>query len=423
MRLTILCALFLPTVLAAESVPTFYKDVLPILQNRCQECHRPGEMGPMALQTYRQTRPLAAAIKEQVLLRQMPPWDADPRFGKFANDRSLSQHEIDTLSTWAATGAKEGNPADAPAPRHFAEGWNIPKPDVEIKMPHPFTVPATGSVDYQYIVIPAPFKEDTWVSAVEFRPTNRSVVHHAVVYIREPGNKWLRGEAEPEIPFSTPDGLKRGDTGGMGSDILVTYTPGVPPDIWRAGQAKLIPAGADLVLQMHYTPNGKVGQDQSSLGLTLSQEPPTEPVVSVYASNTSFEVPPGAGDYEVISRYTFRHPAVINAFLPHMHVRGKDFEYRITWPDGRTETLLRVPRYRFFWQLSYKLETPLAVPVGARIECIAHLDNSPNNPLNPDPAATVRFGEQSWEEMVVGFMDVSSPGITSRKAMAAPARQ
>jgi hypothetical protein len=204
----------------------------------------------------------------------MPPWDADPHVGKFANDRSLNQREIDTLVAWAGTGAKEGKPSDAPAPRHFAEGWNIAKPDLEIKMPKPFTAPAKGEVDYQYIVIPAPFQEDTWISAEEFRPSSRSVVHHAVVFVREPDNKWLRGEGEPGTPFSTKDGLRRRDTDGNGSDILVTYTPGVAPDVWRPGQAKMIPAGSDLVLQMHYTPNGKETQDQTSLGLVIAKEPP-----------------------------------------------------------------------------------------------------------------------------------------------------
>jgi hypothetical protein len=408
--------------LAAAPAPTFYKDVLPILQSRCQECHRPGELGPMALQTYQQARPYAASIKEQVLARKMPPWDADPHVGHFANDRSLSQPEIDTLAAWAATGAKEGRPADAPAPRTFVSGWNIEKPDLEFKMAQPFHVPATGTVDYQYIVIPTQFKEDTWVRMAEVRPSARSVVHHAVVFVREPGNKWLRGEAEPNVPFSTPDGVKRGDIGGLGSDLLLTYTPGMVPEIWKPGQARLIPAGSDLVLQLHYTPNGKAVDDQTTIGLVFAKEPPKERVLSVFASNSNFAIPPGDANYEVVSRYTFRNPGVITALFPHMHLRGKDFEFRVIYPDGKTETLLRVPNYRFHWQLSYKLETPLAVPANTRVEGIAHFDNSPNNPWNPDPTATVHFGEQSSEEMLVGFIDVAIDASVSRSAFARPAR-
>jgi hypothetical protein len=420
MRLTALILLAAPMAQAAD--PTFYKDVLPILQNRCQECHRPGELGPMALQTYQQVRPYAASIKEQVLSRKMPPWDADPKVGHFANDRSLSQHEIDTLTAWATTGAKEGRAADAPAPRTFVAGWNIDKPDLEIKVAQPFHVPATGVVDYQYIVLPTQFKEDTWVRMAEVRPSERSVVHHAVVFVRESGNKWLRGEAEPNVPFSTANGVKRGDIGGLGSDILLTYTPGMVPEVWRPGQARLIPAGSDLVLQLHYTTNGKAVDDQTTIGLVFAKEPPTERVLSVAASSTNFAIPPGDPNYEVVSRYTFRNPGVITALFPHMHLRGKDFEFRATYPDGHTETLLRVPNYRFHWQLSYKLETPLAVPAGTRVDGIAHYDNSPNNPWNPDPTATVHFGEQSSEEMLVGFIDVSIDASISRSAFSRSAK-
>ncbi|MDQ6678353.1 MAG: thiol-disulfide isomerase [Acidobacteriota bacterium] len=378
----------------------------------------------MSLRTYRQTRPFAASIKEQVLLRKMPPWDADPHVGKFSNDRSLSQREIDTLAAWATSGAKEGVAADSPAPRIFIDGWNIAKPDIEIKMPHAFHVPASGDTDYQYIVLPTGFKEDQWVTMAELRPSVRAVVHHALVFVREPGNNWLRGEAEPGIPFSTKEGVKRGDIGGKGSELFLTYTPGVPPEVWRSGQAKMIPAGSDLVLQIHYSPNGVAVEDQTSLGLVLAKEMPKQRILSVRGSNDTFEIPPGAPNYEVVSRFTFRNPGVINSLLAHMHVRGKDFEIRARWPDGRSETLLRIPKYNFSWQLSYKLETPLAVPAGTILESVAHFDNSPNNPRNPDPKAAVRFGEQSWEEMAIEFIDVSIDSTMSKKAfLKAPATE
>ena len=401
---------------AADSPVSFYKDVVPILQNRCQECHRPGEIGPMSLITYQQARPYAASIKEQVLLRTMPPWGADPHVGKFANDRSLSQREIDTLVAWSEGGAKEGSALDAPAPRNFIDGWNITKPDIELKMPHAFHVPASGDTDYQYIVFPTNFKEDTWVTMAELRPSVRAAVHHALVFVREPGNTWLRDEAEPGIPFSTKEGLKRGDVSGKGSDLFLTYTPGVLPEVWPSGQAKMIPAGSDLVLQIHYSPTGVAVDDQTTLGLVLAKEKPERRILSLRDGTGVFEIPPGAANYEVLSTMTLRNPAVVNSLMAHMHVRGKNFEVRALWPDGRTETLLRIPKYKFNWQITYKLETPLSLPAGTVLQTIAHFDNSANNPLNPDPKATVHFGEQSWEEMTIAFVDIAVDASMSKKA-------
>jgi len=265
--------------------PTFYKDVLPILQNRCQECHRAGEIGPMPLLTYQQARPWAAAIKESVLLKKMPPWFADPKHGKFVNDRSLSREQIDTLAAWADKGAKQGDPKDAPAPRAFLEGWNIPKPDLVLGMAKPFPVPAKSEIDYQYVVLPTSFTEDKWVQMAETRPSDRSVVHHLVVFVRDPKSQWLRGEAQPGMPFVPPKGGKRNDIGGEGNEILTVYTPGMVPDVLKSNQARLIKAGADLVLQIHYTSTKKDTQDQTKVGLVFSKEPPTERVMSIPLNN------------------------------------------------------------------------------------------------------------------------------------------
>jgi len=405
-------ALFCGALQAATTSPTFYKDVQPILQQHCEGCHRPGEIGPMSLGTYQQVRPWAASIKEAVTLKKMPPWFADPHYGKFANDRSLTTEQIDMIKTWADKGAPEGDKKDAaPAPK-FIDGWNIPKPDYVLQMPQPFAVPANGKVDYQYIVVPTGFTEDKWVRMAETRPTNHTVVHHMVVFVRTPDSKWLR-EAKPGVPYVPPP-LPPGDLtniGGGGSEILTIYTPGIVPDQWAPNQAKLIKAGSDLVLQVHYTPNGKATEDQTKIGMVFAKEAPEERIRSVSVANTDFVIPPNDPDFKVDGQLRFRGPGKIVDFFPHMHLRGKDFEYRAVYPTGETSVLLRVPKYDFNWQLAYKPADPIVYPAGTRIECTAHFDNSPNNPYNPDPKATVRFGEQSWEEMMIGFMDIAIPRV------------
>jgi hypothetical protein len=406
---------------AAPTSPTFYKDVQPILQQHCQECHRSGEIGPMPLATYQQVRPWAASIKEAVTLRKMPPWFADPHYGKFANDRSLTAEQIDLIKTWADKGAPEGNKKDAGPDPKFIDGWNIPKPDYVLQMPQPFTVPASGKVDYQYIVVPTGFTEDKWVRMAETRPTNHAVVHHMVVFVRAPDSKWLR-EAKPGVPYVPPP-VPQGDftnIGGGGSEILTIYTPGMVPDVWAANQAKLIKAGSDLVLQVHYTPNGKAVEDQTKIGMVFAKEAPEERIRSVSAMNADFVIPANDPDFKVDGQLRFRNPGKVVSFFPHMHLRGKDFEYRAVYPTGETSVLLRVPKYDFNWQLAYKPAEPIVYPAGTRIECTAHFDNSPNNPSNPDPKATVRFGEQSWEEMMIGFMDIAIPRVPAVPTPSAP---
>jgi hypothetical protein len=400
-------ALFFACAAAYAATPTYYKDVKPLIEQHCEECHRVGEIGPMPLTTYKEVRPWAAAIKESVTLRKMPPWFADPHYGKFANDRSLSPEQIEIIRDWADRGAPEGNAKDAkPGPR-FEEGWNIPKPDVVLGMSKPFAVPASGQVDYQYIVLPTQFTEDKWVQMSETRPSNRSVVHHMVIFIRRPESKWLR-DAAPGVPFVPPPGDLR-NIGGGGSEVLTVYTPGMIPDILKPGQGRLVRAGSDLVLQVHYTPNGKATEDQTKIGLVFAREAPTERVVSMSVSNVQFAIPPGDSNYEVSAEGKIQTDMTLISLFPHMHLRGKDFEYRAVYPTGETSTLLKVPRYDFNWQLAYKPAEPIVLPKGTRMEATAHFDNSVNNPANPDPKATVKFGEQSWEEMMVGFFDVAIP--------------
>lgn len=397
---------------AKPEVPTFNKDVQPILATHCQSCHRAGEIGPMPLMTYGEVRPWAKAIKDSVSSRRMPPWFADPHVGKFANDRSMPKPQIDTLLAWIDGGAPEGKASDKRPPREFVQGWNIPQPDLVVTMPEPFDVPKEGKVDYQYLVIPTDLKEDKWVQMAEARPSDPSVVHHIVVFSRNPRSNWLRGEATPGKPFvppaTRPDGKPRNDIGGEGNEILTIYTPGNVPDVWKPNQAKFIAAGSDIVLQLHYTANGKkAGRDQSRVGMIFAKQPPTERIMTISAGNTKFEIPPGDPNYAVTGGSNIPNEATLLSFFPHMHLRGKAAEYRLRVPGAEPQTLLRVSPYKFDWQLTYKLEQPLKLPAGSRVEATGWFDNSPNNPFNPDPKATVRFGEQSWEEMMFGFFDIA----------------
>jgi len=406
---------------AATTPPsvTFYKDVLPVLQKNCQTCHRPGEAAPMSFLSYETTRPWAKAIKTAVLTKKMPPWFADPHYGKFSNDRSMAQADIDTLVAWADTGASVGDPNEGPKPIDWVEGWRIGKPDMVIAMPTPFNVPASGTIDYQYIVIPTGFTEDKYVQLAEARPGNPAIVHHIIAFIREPGNPWMK-DAQPGVPFvprerqrraeSNGDKKRReGDGGGGFGDMLAGYAPGTLPDILKPGQAKLVKAGSDIVLQLHYTANGKATTDISKVGLVFAKEQPTERVLTLAASTANFAIPPGDSNYQVDAKITLQDDATLIDMLPHMHFRGKSFEYRITYPNGEKETLLNVPHYDFNWQLTYDLAQPRRMPAGTVIECTAHYDNSPNNPANPDPTKEVHFGEQTWEEMMFGFFDVAVP--------------
>jgi len=386
---------------------TFHRDVLPVLQKNCQGCHRTGEAAPMSLVTYQEARPWAKAIKEAVLTRRMPPWFAAPAHGKFSNDRSLARGEMETLVAWADNGAKEGNPKDAPAPRKFVAGWNIGQPDLVLEMPNEYQVPASGTIEYQFIVIPVNLTEDRWIQLAEVRPGNRALVHHVIAFIRGPNSKWLRDAkpGEPFVPQKRTDG--RRDEGEGGGEFLVGYAPGTVPEVLEPGQGKLMKAGSDMVFQIHYTANGKAAADKTKLGVVFSKSPPTQRVLTAASQNRKFVIPAGASNHRVDSEMTLQDSATLTGFLPHMHLRGKSFEYRLVYPTGETEILLQVPKYNFNWQLSYYLEKPLLLPKGTKIECTAHFDNSANNAANPNPNEEVRWGDQSWEEMMIGFFDLA----------------
>lgn len=365
---------------AALLAVTFFRDVLPLLQTHCQECHRTGQMAPMSLTTYEEVRPWAKAIKEQVHARTMPPF---PGEGDFANDRRLKPSEIEVLAKWADSGAPKGDIHDAPVPRNWPSFWSLPSHDLELAMASNFNVPASGDVEYQYFPIPTGFKEDRWVQAVEVRPGNPKVVHHIVVYIRDPGSTWTGGPTK--------------------ADILTVYAPGSTPDAWPEGMAKLIKAASDLVLEIHYTPSGKPTTDRTAIALLFAKKPPEKRVLTLQLNNDHFRIPAGDKNFTVTAWGSIPNDALLLSVFPHMHLRGKSFLFTV----NGFQNVLNVPHYDFFWQLSYRLKTPIPLKKGMRVQCWATYDNSPNNPRNPDPSVDVTYGQQSWQEMMVGFFDVA----------------
>ena len=372
------------------SKPTYAKDVAPILFNRCVECHRPGEAAPMAFTNYKETRPWAKAIKAAVLGKKMPVWLADPAHGAFKNDRRLSQSEIDTIAAWADTGAPEGDAKLTPKVPEFPGGWTIGQPDQIFEMAEEFEVPKEGVVPYKYFRVPSGFTEDRWVQAAEIRPGDRSVVHHVIIFVQEPGQQ----------------------NAARGSQNLLTgFAPGEQPLVLEPGTAKLVKAGSTFLFQMHYTTNGKAAvKDRTKFALRYAKSAPVYQAITANAINFAFKIPPHADNHEVKSSWTAKRDVEIVNFMPHMHVRGKDFKYTVTYADGRQEVVLSVPKYDFNWQLGYELKKPLKLSAGDRIDCVAHYDNSANNKYNPDPTKEVKWGDQTWEEMMIGWFTYTVPG-------------
>ncbi len=375
------------------ATPTFSKDVAPILYKNCAVCHRPGDIAPMSLLTYENTRPWARAIREQVITGQMPPWHATQPHGTFSNDRRLSEQDKDTLIRWIDGGAPQGNAKDLPPPPKFSDGWEIGKPDAILSMAKEYEVPESGEIAYQYFQVPTNFTEDKWVQAIEVRPGTRSVVHHVLVFCREPGAK-----AGP-LPYAHVVPKLPHQHGGGPGNLVATTAPGTNALILPPGKALLIKAGSVLLLQMHYTTNGTAAKDRSSVGIIFAKQPPQQEIRTNAFVNPLFVILPGANNHEVKSAIQFTEDTHILGLIPHTHLRGKSWDYRIIYPDGRTETVLSVPKYNFNWQTYYAFAKPLAAPKGARLEATAHYDNSTANRFNPDPKATVRWGDQTWEEM------------------------
>ncbi len=447
-----LCTVFAVAAAAAStSTVTFHKDVEPILQRNCQTCHRPGEAAPMSFLSYKDVRPWAKDIREAVVVRKMPPWYADPHYGKFDNDRTLSQKDIDTVVAWVDAGAPEGAAKDAPIPVAWTEGWAIGKPDAVIRMTQPFKVQAAGVIEYQYMIVPSGFTEDKWVQAAEARPGNRQVVHHIIAFIRSPDSKYLR-EYPVGVPF-VPDKKARqrnrpnqgeGQNGeaekgeqprqGGGNneaadataiDFLQGFAPGLPPAVLRPGQAKLVKAGSDIIFQMHYTANGTPGEDQSMVGLIFAKEPPKERIVTMNASNPKFKIPPGDGNYKVESEFTLQRSGETGG--PDAAHASSRQGFRIPpglsrWPDRN-----HPERSALRFQLAAFLlpgRSKRIFPRERKLECTAHFDNSPNNKANPDATKEVAWGDQSWEEMMIGWFDVAIPvgQVRARSIRSVPRR-
>jgi peroxiredoxin len=381
---------------------TYSNQIARLFQDRCVECHRPGEIGPFSLTSYDEAVGWGETIREVVNQGRMPPWFADPAIGHFENDARMTDDEKLLVRQWVDAGCPEGDPEQLPEPRKFADGWNIPEPQLVLKMADkPFLVPAEGVVDYKHFTVDPGFTEDKWMIACEARPGNRSVVHHILVFLQSPG-----GEIE----------LLRGS-------LLAAYAPGSPPRATDPGMAKRIPAGSKIIFQMHYTPNGRPQEDLSTLGLSFCDKSKVKQVVeSGWVINVAFAIPPGNPDYKVVAKHTFEEDRLLLGLTPHMHVRGKSFQYEAIFPDGSKEMLLSVPRWDFNWQIDYLLAKPKLMPKGTVLRCEAHYDNSADSPTNPDATKWVTFGEQTWDEMMIGwFTTATLPGKLETAAAAEPA--
>ena len=410
MRTTLMAAAIMLLAAAsapAQQSPTFYKDVLPILQTNCQTCHRPGEVAPMPLLTFEQTRPWARAIKAAVQAKKMPPWFAEPGYGHFANERRLADREIETISRWVDSGAPAGDTADAPPPLAFENGWNI-TPEIVIEMPKPFELPARGTVNYKYVVVKANFPEDMWVVAAEMRPGNPQVLHHGKVWVRPPGSSWMKNAVPNEAYERESHAAIMGNNAiEDGNDILGKFNPGLGAQRFdMEGAAKFVPKGSDLVFELHYTTMGAPTSDASKLGLVLAKTPPqTRYFFHAGPTALNLAIPPGEGSAEVVSEITFGEEAKLVYAQPHMHLRGKDFELRVVTPDKASRTVLK-GTWDFEWQVGYQYAEPIPLPKGSKLQLISHFDNSPANRFNPDPGTLVVWGPQNWDEMSNCFIGV-----------------
>ncbi|MBL8231735.1 MAG: thiol-disulfide isomerase [Bryobacterales bacterium] len=356
----------------------------------------------MPLVTYAQVRPWAKAIREAVLRRRMPPWFAESGSAKLANDPRLSEHEIAQIDAWVNAGAPVGERTSAmPASPNQDTVY-----DIEWVMPQPVRVPASGELPYQFVILPQKIDRERWARAIEIRPGVRSVVHHVVAYIREPESGWMR-DAPTGMPFARP--------GVTTADILAVYAPGQPPSTFPPGMAKRIPAGSGIVLQIHYTPDGRAHTDRTAIRIQWATEPPSKEVLTLQIATTNFRIPAYERSHRVSAYGTMPNDSLLLSFFPHMHKRGAAFEYAMVRDGGQIDTLLRVSPYDFHWQLNYRLGEPLPLKKGTRLMCTAWYDNSANNPRNPDPSADVTYGEQSDSEMMVGFFDVAVPRGTSKQ--------
>ena len=422
---------------------TFNKDVAAILYKNCAECHKPNDIAPMSLISYKEVRPWARSIKEKVVRREMPPWSPDPKYGKFRNDHRLSKKDIATIVAWVDGGAKEGNPKDLPpAPEFASGGWELGKPDEVFSMKEVFTVQPNQPDTIQTFIIPTNFKEDKWIQSAEVLPGNKKIVHHVIAFIQTPeiiakfrsaegqrrigemGKVFYRdgtlikakadapiindgcGDASGGSAFPRPSAAEGGDAFGL---LLAGYAPGKGLDVWPAGTAKKVAAGSMIVFQIHYSAfRGQFQHpetDQTSIGLHFATAPPQHALNTIGIQNHYFKIPAGATTHEVTACYTFDSDVKLASYMPHMHLRGKDMRYDVIYPDGRKKTLLWVPKFSFNWQTMYYLKQPVTLPKGTKMIITAHYDNSAKNKYNPDATKDIRWGDPTYEEMMIGWMD------------------
>jgi hypothetical protein len=383
-RIGVVLSALLVSVPALAQTPTFAKDVAPIFYSKCVECHRPTMFAPMSLVKYDDARPWARSIRNRVATRTMPPWGADPAHGVFKNDPRLSEKEIATILAWVDGGAPKGNDADLPVAPTFVDGWTIGQPDMVFAMKESFAIPATGTIEYQYIRIPMDIAEDKWLAAIEIKPQARAHVHHV-------------------IAFTVPAGSEISEGAVLGAGNIGGVTPNKPGVVFDPGVGRLLQGKSDLVLQMHYTTNGEATVDKTQVGVRFLKEAPEWQQRGGSVLQPRFVIPAGAPAHEVRGSRVLQADTIITSFTPHMHMRGKDMTYTAKYPDGRTEVLLSVPKWDFNWQITYQLAEAKRLPKGTEIEVVAHFDNSPQNKFNPDPTKDVRWGDQTWEEMMIGF--------------------
>ena len=387
--------LLLPSAaLAADGTPTFTKDVAPIFYKSCIECHRATMFAPMSLTSYEDARPWLRSIKQRVSARTMPPWGSDMPHGVFRNDPRLSDQEVQTIVSWIDGGAPKGDMADMPKMPQLAEGWTIGKPDMVFAMTEDFKIPATGAVEYQYIRIPVNLPEDRYFKAIEIKPGARAQVHHVIAFT-QPSD-------EPTRPG-----------GALGSTNIGGVTPNKPGVVFDPGVARLLRGHHDIILQMHYTTNGKEAVDRTQVGIIFAKEPPVKLAGGGMVLQPRFVIKAGDGNAEVRGETEIKQDTIMTNLTPHMHVRGKDMIYTAHYPDGTSEVLLNVPRYDFNWQITYELAKPKLLPKGTKVEVVAHYDNSTGNKFNPDPTKDVKWGDQTWEEMMIGFFSTVQPQATA----------
>ncbi|MFL6216500.1 MAG: c-type cytochrome [Blastocatellia bacterium] len=438
---------------------TFNKDVAPIFYKNCAECHKPNDIAPMSLISYKEVRPWARSIKEKVITREMPPWSPDPKYGQFSNDHRLSDKDVQTIVAWVDGGAKEGDAKDLPpAPEFTSGGWELGKPDQIFSMKEEFIVQPGQPDTIQNFIIPTNFKEDKWIQSAEILPGNKRIVHHVIAFIQTPemiaklrsaegqrrigemtkvfyrDGTLIKAKADAPIidngcsdasggsAFPRPKAAEGGDAFGL---LLAGYAPGKGLDVWPAGTAKKVAAGSMIVFQIHYSAfRGKFVQaekDMTSIGLHFTSQPPQHSLNTIGIQNHYFKIPAGVTDHEVTACYTFDSDVKLMSYMPHMHLRGKDMKYDVIYPDGRKETLLWVPKFSFNWQTMYYLKKPVSIPKGTKMIITAHYDNSAKNKYNPDATKDIRWGDPTYEEMMIGWMDyyVDAPATPDKAAASA----